>query len=310
MRIRDREYDLQSSYTYIMGILNVTPDSFSDGGSFCELDMALNHVEDMLRAGADIIDIGGESTRPGHSVISVQEEIDRVCNVISLVRDHYDVPISIDTYKAQVAEAAISAGADMINDIWGLRYEEYHSGIGEDTTSRMAEVAAGTGVPVLIMHNDCLGRDISVRDGGVMTEYIRINGDEELRSHIYEENVVDRVIYGLGRSIEVAEKASISRDKLIIDPGVGFAKTQRENLMVTNNLERIISEVGIPMLLAASRKSMIGNVLELDTDQREEGTIVTTILAAEAGCSFVRVHDVERNSRALKMLRTIKNSDK
>jgi len=312
MKIGNREFDMNSHYVYVMGILNVTPDSFSDGGEFNNVDAALKHVEKMIQEGADIIDVGGESTRPGHQQISAEEESARVSSIISQVKAHFDIPVSIDTYKAPVAKAAFQAGADLLNDIWGFRYESFNNeDIEKDrihAAPEIAKAAAEAGVPVILMYNDNLGRNIEDRDEKTITRFLETNQERsavELLSSVKEENVADRIVWGLRESIRIAQKAGISKDNIIVDPGVGFAKTQKENLLTIKHLKKIVNKVGYPMLLAASRKSMIGNALNLPVDQREEGTMVTTILAAEAGCKMVRVHDVEKNVRALKMFLAI-----
>ena len=318
MKIGEKNFNVKQNKVYVMGILNVTPDSFSDGGTYIDTDIALKHALDMGREGADIIDIGGESTRPGHEKISVQEEIDRVSTVISAIKKETDIPISIDTYKPQVAAAALDAGADMINDIWGLRYDKFNNA-NEDSeyypcdkadssqkeTMSMAELASARKVPICIMYNDNLGRNMEERTDEVLVRYLESNSKRsavELVSSIREEGVIDRIVWGLEESLDIAYKAGIDKHNIILDPGIGFAKTQKENLLVVKNLNQIVKRLGHPVLFAASRKSMIGNVLDLPHEEREEGTLVTTILAAQAGCRFVRVHDVEKNVRALKML--------
>ena len=248
--------------TYILGILNVTPDSFSDGGNFNCLDAALRHTEEMLAEGADIIDIGGESTRPGHVQITDQEEIDRVTPIIEAVKSRFDVPISLDTYKSAVAEAGIAAGADLINDIWGLKADK-----------KMAEVIAKAKLPSCLMHN---------------------------RETIDYNNFLEDVVSDLQETLNIAKKAGISKDTIILDPGVGFAKNYEQNLAITNHLE-VLDTLGCPVLLGTSRKSMIGLTLDLPSDQREEGTMVTTVWAVQKGCMFVRVHNVQANVRAIKM---------
>ncbi|MCR5225906.1 MAG: dihydropteroate synthase family protein [Eubacterium sp.] len=312
MNIGNKEFDFDSHRVYVMGILNVTPDSFSDGGEFNNIDAALKHVEQMIKEGADIIDVGGESTRPGHQQISAEEESARVSDVISHVKSHFDIPVSIDTYKAPVARAAIDAGADVLNDIWGFRYERFNE---EDAEIRkkhevpeIAKIAAEAKIPVILMYNDNLGRDINSRDEKTITRFLEANQERsavELLNSVKEENVADRIVWGLRESIRIAHRAGIKKDSIIVDPGIGFAKTQKENLLTMKYLKKIVGKVGYPMLLATSRKSMIGNALDLPVDQREEGTIVTTILGAEAGCNMVRVHDVVKNVRALKMLYAI-----
>lgn len=260
MIIANREF---KDHTYIMGILNVTPDSFSDGGRYADIDNALKHTEQMIKDGADIIDIGGESTRPGYTRISPDEEMQRVCPVIERIKQNFDTPVSIDTYHHATALAAVKSGADLINDIWGLQYDN-----GE-----MAAVAAEYSVPVCIMHN---------RKEAVYSDFL------------------NDVLADLSKSISIAINAGISRDKLITDPGIGFAKSFEQNLMLTNNVE-ILHKLGLPILLGTSKKSMIGLALDLPADQRCEGTLVTTVFAVQKGCLFVRVHDVKENKRAVIM---------
>lgn len=288
MKIGNRIFDMNGSHVYVMGILNVTPDSFSDGGKFHGVDDALKHAEEMINQGVDIIDIGGESTRPGYIKISEEEEIDRVCTAVNAIKERFEVPISVDTYKYKVMDACLAAGADMANDIWGFQYDD-----------EMAKVVARFGVPVVLMHNDNLGRSLDERT----PDRIKDCGlsEEEVRS------VVLRVRNGLQKSIDIALGAGVKAENIILDPGVGFAKTQEENLQTTKYLKEFV-KLGYPVLLGTSRKSMIGNALDLPVEEREEGTLVTTILGAEAGCKFVRVHDVEKNVRAIKMYEAIINS--
>ncbi|MBR7075890.1 MAG: dihydropteroate synthase, partial [Lachnospiraceae bacterium] len=283
MKIGNTDFDPAGRRVYIMGILNVTPDSFSDGGKFQQIDAALRHVEEMVRDGADIVDIGGESTRPGYVHITEAEEIERVARVVRAVKERFDVPVSVDTYKWRVMDALLAEGADLANDIWGLRYGKFS---GEE--DHMAEVVAKHGVPVVIMHNDALARSREERT----EEQYRISLMEEAE----EEDVILRVKNGLLDSIRIAKASGIAEDKIILDPGVGFAKTQEENLKVIQGLAKI-TKLDYPVLLAASRKSVIGNVLNLPPEEREEGTIVTSVMAAMAGCRFVRVHDVAANRR-------------
>lgn len=245
-----------------MGILNVTPDSFSDGGQYNNLDSALKQAERMVADGADILDVGGESTRPGHVKIGDEEEIHRVVPVIEALKKRFDVPVSIDTYKSAVAEAALASGADLLNDIWGFRYDE-----------RCAELAAQYDVAVCLMHN---------RDN---TDY---------------GNYRNEVLQDLRVSLSIAEKYGIKKEKIMLDPGVGFGKTLEQNLIIMNHLEDIV-DLGYPVLLGTSRKSMIGLTLDLPVDEREEGTIATSVIGALKGCEFVRVHDVKKNVRALQM---------
>lgn len=248
--------------TYVMGILNVTPDSFSDGGKYNDLTLALKQAERMVREGADILDVGGESTRPGHVQIGDEEEIRRVVPVIRELKKQFDVPVSVDTYKSAVAQAALDAGADLLNDIWGFRYDE-----------RCAELAAKYDVAVCLMHN---------RDN---TDY---------------KDFVPEVMEDLRISLSIAEKYGVKKEKIMLDPGVGFGKTLEQNLVIMNHLEDIVA-MGYPVLLGTSRKSMIGLTLELPVGETEEGTIATSVIGAMKGCGYVRVHDVEKNVRALKM---------
>lgn len=265
MRIGSRDF-ATTGHTYIMGILNVTPDSFSDGGKFNQIDAALKHAEEMIRDGADVIDIGGESTRPGYTKISDEEETGRVVPVIEAVKKEFEIPISVDTYKSGVAEAAAQAGADLINDIWGLKYD-----------ARMAEVIAKSGLACCLMHN---------RDNA---EY---------------RNFMEDVKQDLRETIALAKAAGIADDKIILDPGVGFAKSYENNLEVIRRLKEF-NELKYPVLLGTSRKSVIGLTLDLPAAERVEGTIVTTVMAVEAGCMFVRVHDVKENHRAIQMAEAI-----
>jgi len=263
MRIGRREFDT-SGNCYIMGILNVTPDSFSDGGRYNSIDTALYQTEKMLSEGMDIVDIGGESTRPGYTMISDEEEIQRVVPVIEAVKSRFDVPVSLDTYKYRVAEAGISAGADLINDIWGLKYD----------SGEMAAVIASSGLPCCLMHNR--------RD----TDYNSFFSD---------------VTEDMRKTLEIAEKAGISREKIIADPGVGFAKSYENNLEIIDRLDQFRSETGLPVLLGASRKSVIGLTLGLPSDERVEGTVALSVIGAMKGVSFVRVHDIKENARAVRM---------
>lgn len=265
MRIGNKEYDT-NNHTYVMGILNITPDSFSDGGMWMKKDKALKHVEEMLVDGMDLLDIGGESTRPGYSMISEEEEIARVLPVIEAVKANFDVPVSLDTYKPAVAEAGILAGVDLINDIWGLKYDP-----------RMAQVIAESGLPCCLMHH---------------------------RKDCNYQNFMQDIVSDLSETIQIAEKAHIADEKIIIDPGIGFAKSYENNLEVIRCLEEL-NMFGYPILLGCSRKSVIGLSLDLPKEERMEGTLVTTVFGVIKGCSFVRVHDVKENVRAIRMAEAI-----
>ena len=268
MIIGNREFQTGGK-TYCMGILNVTPDSFSDGGKFVCHDDILRRVEQMTAEGMDILDIGGESTRPGYEQINTQEEIERVTPVIELIKSRFNIPVSLDTYKAPVAEAGIQAGADLINDIWGLKYD-----------TCMAEVIAKSGVPCCLMHN---------------------------RKDTVYQDFMQEVAADFAEIIHLAEQAGIPDDKIILDPGVGFGKTYEQNLEIMNSVDEL-HMFGYPLLLGASRKSVIGSTLDLPVEERLEGTIATTVLAVMKGCSFVRVHDVKENVRAIKMAEAIINA--
>ena len=265
MKIGNRLFDVEND-CYIMGILNVTPDSFSDGGKWNNLEAAKQHTAQMIAEGASIIDIGGESTRPGHVQISDQEEIDRVLPVIEMVKSNFDIPVSIDSYKSQVVEAALKAGADLVNDIWGLKYDR-----------KVADLIAQYQVPCCLMHN---------------------------REKPEYDNFLDDMCQDMRDSLAIAKSAGIVDDKIILDPGVGFGKTYEHNLTAIWHLERLV-ELGYPVLLATSRKSVIGNALDLPTDERVEGTLVTTVMGVEKGAAFIRVHDVKENLRAIRMTQII-----
>ncbi|MGN0330961.1 MAG: dihydropteroate synthase [Kineothrix sp.] len=267
MKIGSRDFEL-GKHTYLMGILNVTPDSFSDGGRFYERDRALKHVEEMIEEGADIIDIGGESTRPGYTVLSDEEETERVVPVIEAVKKRFDIPVSLDTCKSRVAHAGIEAGADLINDIWGLKYDD-----------AMAAVIAESGLPCCLGHN---------------------------RKEGYQ-NFMEEVAADLEETLRLAARAGIGKERIILDPGVGFGKSYENNLEILNRLGEL-EKLGCPLMLGASRKSVIGLTLDLPVEERLEGTLVTTVLAVLKGCSFVRVHDVKENLRAVRMVEAVLNS--
>lgn len=249
--------------TYIMGILNVTPDSFSDGGKFNSLDIAIKHAKDMVKEGADIVDIGGESTRPGHSYVDAKEELRRIIPVIKKIKEEVNIPISVDTYKADVADAALELGVEMINDVWGLRRDK-----------DMASVIAKHNAYVCIMHN---------QDG---TDY--------------DKDIMESIKEFLTDSISIGINAGIDKDKIVLDPGIGFGKTFEQNLEVLRRLNEL-NDLGYPILLGTSRKSVIGNVLNVEPKERLEGTIATTVLGIKDGVDIVRVHDIKENLKAAKM---------
>ena len=268
MKIGKKIFDTEHR-VYIMGILNVTPDSFSDGGRYLSMDSALFHAQEMVDDGADILDVGGESTRPGHVMISEEEEICRTAEVIENLKKNFDIPISIDTYKSRVAEVALAAGADLVNDIWGLKYDK-----------DMAKVIAESGAACCLMHNR--------------------------KEAVYSELVAD-VCADLAESVRLAEISGIGKERIMLDPGIGFGKTYEMNLEMLRRLGELKS-MGYPILLGASRKSVIGLTLDLVPEERLEGTLATTVVAVMNGCSFVRVHDVKENLRAVRMTEAILKS--
>lgn len=249
--------------TLVMGILNVTPDSFSDGGRYNNVERAVQHAREMVAEGADIIDIGGESTRPGHVPVSEQEELERVIPVVeALHRELPHIPLSVDTYKAQVAYEALKAGAHIINDVWGFKAEP-----------RMAEVAAEFGCPVILMHN---------------------------RHDRHYRDLLADVAADLRESVEIARKAGVSDENIILDPGIGFAKDYHENLRVMKALDELAA-LGFPLLLGTSRKRFIRTALDLPVDEVVFGTAATVALGIAQGCQIVRVHDVKEIKQTVQM---------
>lgn len=256
--------------TYVMGILNVTPDSFSDGGMYLDPDKAVEHAKEMAAHGADIIDIGGESTRPGAEPLSEEEELTRVIPVIERLSKEIDTPISIDTYKSRVAERALQAGACIVNDISGLRF-----------SPDMAKVAADHGAALVIMHIKGTPRDMQ-------------------KNPVYGD-VVREISEYLLEGIEIAVEAGVDREKIVIDPGIGFGKTLEHNLDILNRLGEF-KTLGRPILIGPSRKRFIGMALDQgEPEQRIEGTAATIALAIERGANIVRVHDVLQMARVAKM---------
>lgn len=249
--------------TLIMGILNVTPDSFSYGGRYVDKKKAVEHAKEMVEQGADIIDIGGESTRPGHRSVSMETELARVLPIIETLSQTVSVPISIDTYKAETAKRALEAGAHIINDVWGAKRDP-----------EIADVAAEKKAPIILMHN----------------RNDRNYGD-----------FISDVLQDIEESISIAKKAGVKDDKIILDPGIGFAKDTHENINMMQNLDRLVA-LGYPVLLATSKKSMIGNILDLPPEERVEGTGATVCYGIEKGCHIVRVHNVKEMSRMAKVM--------
>ena len=267
MSIGGRDFDTENG-VYIMGILNLTPDSFSDGGRWTERDAALRQAARMASEGAAIIDLGGESTRPGHTPVGAAEEAERVLPMVEAVKRETGLPVSVDTYKYETARLALEAGADMINDVWGLKYD----------AGEMARVIAGSGAACCLMHN---------------------------RARAEYAHLMPELLHDLRETLRIADAAGIARGKIILDPGVGFGKSCEQNLAVLNRLEEL-RVLGLPVLLGASRKSVVGLTLGLPVDERLEGTLATTAIGVLKGAAFIRVHDVRENLLAAKMALAIR----
>lgn len=249
--------------TFVMGILNVTPDSFSDGGQYDSVETALKQAKKMVADGAKIIDVGGESTRPGYTRISEDEEIARIVPVIRALVREIPAIISVDTYKSAVARAAIEAGAHMINDIWGAKADP-----------EMANVAAELNVPIILMHN---------RQTATYTNY-------------WSEFMAD-----MEESIAIVKNAGVPDEHIILDPGIGFVKNLNQSIETMQRLDELVT-LGYPVLLATSRKRMIGTVLDLPVEERVEGTAATCAFGVQKGCHIMRVHDVKEVARTVKMM--------
>ncbi len=265
---RDKHFEL-GGRTLIMGILNVTPDSFSDGGHFAQTHTALEHARLLIDQGADILDIGGESTRPGAEFVAADEEKARVLPVLTRIVE-LGVPVSVDTYKAEVAEAALKAGAHIINDVWGLRYDP-----------DMARIVAAYDAGIVIMHNEPAVDDHA--------------------------DAISRIRDGLLRSVDLADKAGIAHEKIMLDPGVGFAKTFMQNMQTIARLSELL-DLGFPVLLGASRKSFIGQILGAQVDERLNGTLAAHLIGVQQGAQVVRVHDVAAHREALRVANAIQTS--
>ncbi|SHN37376.1 dihydropteroate synthase [Gracilibacillus kekensis] len=249
--------------TLVMGILNVTPDSFSDGGKYNNIKKAIIQAKKMEADGADIIDIGGESTRPGHKPVSEQEEIERVIPVIEALAKEINIPISIDTFKAKVARLSLEAGATIINDIWGAKREP-----------DIAKVAADFDAPIILMHN---------------------------REKPVYQSLMEDIVTDLQESIQIALDAGVKQEHIIIDPGIGFAKTYEENVETLQKMDKLRA-LDYPVLLGTSRKSIIAKTLDLPVDERDEGTGATVCFGMTKGCEIVRVHNVKMHVRMVKMM--------
>ena len=263
LKTKKQTYDLNAR-TYIMGILNTTPDSFSDGGRYNSVDRAVEQAVKMEAEGADIIDIGGESTRPGHTPLSAAEELERILPVIEAVEKNVSIPISVDTYKAETAKQVLENGADIINDIWGAKFDP-----------KMAEVVAQYDAPIVLMHN---------------------------RDNMNYTNLIADMTRDLQESINIARANGIKDEHIILDPGIGLPKTMQDNLFAMRHLDAF-KALGYPILLGTSRKSFIGTILdEPVADNRDIGTGATTCLGISKGCQIVRVHNVKANVALRKMM--------
>jgi dihydropteroate synthase len=263
--------------TYIMGIINITPDSFSGDGLLLEKDFVRRAVEQakaFAADGAHLLDVGGESTRPGAAAVDSETEKSRVVPVIKALVQETDLPVSVDTYKAAVAEAALAAGASLINDIWALRKEPL-----------IAKVAAEHGAPIILMHNRSRKQDVARKEelGGYY-------------SHSDMKDVLAEIKFELAEAVAAARQAGVEEEKIILDPGVGFGKTVSQNLELVNHLDQI-KKMGYPLLVGLSRKSFIGHTLNLPPDQRLEGTAAANVIAILRGADILRVHDVRFMSR-------------
>ncbi|MEO7539500.1 MAG: dihydropteroate synthase [Pyrinomonadaceae bacterium] len=265
-----------------MGILNVTPDSFSDGGAFVDVDEALQHAENMISEGADILDVGGESARPGSAAVSTPDEIGRVVPIILKLANKFETPISIDTTKSEVAKAAIDAGAEIINDISGLRFDD-----------RIGEVAADTGAGLVLMHSR--------------------GAFDEMHAQPAVNDIVSEVVNDLHRAVGIAIGCAVGEHQIVLDPGLGFGKTFEQNLEILGNLDKIVAEFNqYPMLAGASRKSFIGKILgDVPAGDRLAGSLAAAIIAVRNGASIIRVHDVAPTVQALMVSKAIdKRSNK
>lgn len=263
LKTETKSYNLQEQ-TLVMGILNLTPDSFSDGGSYTSVNKAVDHALEMENAGAHIIDVGGESTRPDHAPVSEKEEIARVVPIIEALKERLSIPISIDTYKAKTAEAAIRAGAEIINDVWGAKKEP-----------QIAEVAAKYDVPIILMHN---------------------------RTNKQYDDIIADMIVDIEESIAIAKQAGVKEEHIILDPGIGFAKELPDNFYVLRHLDQLTQAFPYPFLLGTSRKSFIQTVLDIPAEKRDNATGATTCMGMVKGVHIVRVHDVPRHVELVTMM--------
>jgi len=276
--------------TFVMGILNITPDSFSGDGLLAaegsssradlgKIERVISQAQRFLAAGADILDVGGESTRPGSQTVAIAEELERVIPVIQAISMEFpDAVISIDTYKSEVAQAALTAGAHLVNDVWGLRGDP-----------RLAEVVARHAAPVILMHNRSKPSNAQVQEnlGGRYVGMQYVDLLEDVKTELLE-------------AVALAQEAGIASERIILDPGIGFGKTVEQNLELLNRLDEICA-LGFPVLLGPSRKSFIGYTLDLPPDQRVEGTTATVAVGITRGADLIRVHDVDVMARVARM---------
>lgn len=260
--------------TYIAGVLNITPDSFSDGGLYFGVDKALRQAERLIEAGADLLDIGGESTRPFSQPVPLEEELSRIIPVIKAIRERFDIPISVDTYKAKVAEEALSAGANLVNDISALRFDP-----------KMAEVVARYQVPVILMHMKGTPQTMQIDPS--------------------YEDVIQEIKQFFEQRIEAAERAGIRREHILLDPGIGFGKRLEDNLKIIREVDAFF-ELGLPVMLGPSRKSFLGQILDKEARERDTGTMAVVALAAFQGVHLVRVHNVEMARDTIKVIQALK----
>ena len=320
MKAGNREF---LNHTYVMGILNVTPDSFSDGGKWNCIDGALRRTEQMIDEGAAVIDIGGESTRPNYTKISDAEEIERTSPIIEEIKKRFDIPVSIDTYKSAVAREALLKGADLVNDIWGFTKISDAEEI-ERTSPIIEEIKKRFDIPVSIdTYKSAVAREALLKGADLVNDIWGFKYDINMAKTVKEFDAAcclmhnrKEAVYGdfmgdvlddLKESIQIAKSAGISDNKIMTDPGIGFAKTLEQNLYLTSRAEEL-KKLGYPVLLGTSRKSMIGLTLDLPVTERLEGTLATTVMAVIKGCLFVRVHDVKENVRAVRMTEALLNS--
>jgi dihydropteroate synthase len=269
MKLRCRDHVLSLDRVAIMGVLNVTPDSFSDGGLWFDEDVAVAHGVEMVRQGAAVIDVGGESTRPGAEPVPEGEELRRVIPVIERLTSEVNVPISIDTRKASVAKLAVDAGASIVNDT-----------LGEEEDEAIADIVASTNTGIVTMHSR--GTPATMRS---LTQY---------------DDVVRDVRTWLAQRVDALSAAGVPRDSIAVDPGIGFAKTPEQNLMLLNRLDEVVA-LGYPVLVGTSRKSFIGALLEVPEQKRLEGTAATVAWSVQKGAHIIRVHDVQEMNRVVRM---------